>query len=335
MAIHYRKDSDRTVRRVKKGKSFSFVNKKGEAVSKKRANRILKLAIPPAWTDVVISPDPQDYIQAIGTDAKGRKQYIYHPEWVKKNQEKKFDQMIVFGESLPTLRRVVSSHMHQSALSRDRILATIVWLLENTFIRVGNKTYAKENESYGLTTMRNKHVDVSGNTVSFSFKGKSGVYHELDVTHPTVAKTIRACIDLPGYELFQYVNGDGERRSVDSGDVNGYLQEHTGADFSAKDFRTWGGSVMAGDAFYQLGEAQNQTALKKNTSAVVGKVSEHLGNTKRVCRTYYIHPVIISSYERGILSPHFDRVYKRKYSKKFRLSPEEYATWSLIRDSYV
>ena len=333
MAIHYRKDSDRTIRRVKKGKGFAFVDKKGAAVSKKRADRISKLVIPPAWTEVVISPDPQDYIQAIGTDAKGRRQYIYHHEWIKKNQEHKFDQMVVFGERLPTLRRTVSSDMRESTLSRDRILATIVWLLENTFIRVGNKAYAKENESYGLTTMRNKHVDVSGNTVSFSFKGKSGVYHELDVTHPTVAKTIRACIDLPGYELFQYVNGDGERRSVDSSDVNSYLQEHTGADFSAKDFRTWGGSVLAGDAFYQMGDAQNPTSLKKNISEVVGKVSEHLGNTKRVCRTYYIHPVIISSYERNILTPHFDRAYKRKYAKRFRLSPEEYATWSLIKDS--
>ncbi len=332
MAIHYRKDSHRTVRRVKEGKSFNFVDKKGKPVSKKRADRISKLAIPPAWVEVVISPDPADYIQAIGTDAKGRRQYIYHPEWVKKNQEYKFDQMVAFGERLPTLRGVVRSHMKDSSLSRDRLLATVVWLLEHTFIRVGNKTYAKENESYGLTTMRNRHVDVKGRTVTFSFKGKSGVYHELDVTQPTVVKTIKECIELPGYELFQYLDEDGERHVVDSADVNEYLQTHTGADFSAKDFRTWGGSVLAGDSLYQLGGAETEADLKKHVSEVVETVSTHLGNTKKVCRTYYIHPTIIKSYEKGDLVPHFDRAYRRKYSKKFRLTPEEYATWSLIKD---
>lgn len=331
--IHYRKDSERTVRRVKKGKGFGFVNKQGKVVSKKRAERISKLAIPPAWTDVIISPDPWDYIQAIGVDAKGRKQYLYHPEWVKRNQEHKFDQMVAFGERLPTLRAAVRAHMREHALSQDRVVATVIWLLEHTFIRVGNKAYAKENESYGLTTMRNKHVAVKGNTINFSFKGKSGVEHELDVSNPTVAKTIKACIDLPGYELFQYLDEDGARRVVDSADVNNYLHTHTGADFSAKDFRTWGGSVLAGDSLYKKGNAENPTQLKSNITEVVAVVSEHLGNTKRICRTYYIHPAIISSYERQILVPHFARVYRRKLAKNLALTAEEYATWSLIKDS--
>lgn len=332
MGVHVGKESGRTIRRVKKGSGFHY-HKKGRPVSQKTLGRISKLSIPPAWVEVIISADPKDYIQAIGIDAKGRKQYIYHPEWVKKNQEHKFDSMVAFGERLPDLRDAVSGHMKEKTLNRDRILATIVWLLENTFIRVGNKAYARDNESYGLTTMRNKHVGVQGNTVSFSFRGKSGVYHEHDVTHPHVAKTIRACIDLPGYELFQYLDDDGERRVVDSADVNDYLRTHSGADFSAKDFRTWGGSVLAGDCLYHKGGAENDRNLKSHIGETVKEVSSHLGNTKKVCRTYYIHPTVISSYEDGVLVPHFERVYKKKSSKKLRLSPEEYATWSLIKDS--
>lgn len=332
MAVHVGKESNRTIRRVRKGNGFHF-HKKGRPVSEKTLSRISKLSIPPAWVEVIISADPKDYIQAIGIDSKGRKQYVYHPEWIKKNQEHKFDQMVAFGERLPTLRGVMKVHMRDSSLSRNRLLATVIWLLENTFIRVGNKTYAKENESYGLTTMRNKHVDIKGGRVTFSFKGKSGVDHELDVTHPTIVKTIKEVIELPGYEIFQYVDEDGERHVVDSSDVNEYLQTHTGADFSAKDFRTWGGSVLAGDYLYQKGGAENEKDLKTHIGETVQEVANHLGNTKKVCRTYYIHPAVIRSYEDGVLIPHFERVYKKKPSKKLRLSPEEYATWSLIKDS--
>ena len=331
--IHYHKDTERTIRRLKRGKGFGFVSGKGKAVSKKTLERILKLAIPPAWKDVAISPDPDDYIQAIGVDDRGRKQYIYHSEWIRRSQEKKFDQMVAFGERLPTLRAAIRAHMRERALSQDRVIATVIWLLEHTFIRVGNKEYAHENQSYGLTTLREKHVEVAGNTVTFNYKGKSGVSHELDVTHPRVAKTIRACLDLPGYELFQYLDENKEKRVVDSSDVNSYLRSHTGADFSAKDFRTWGGSVLAGDSLYHKGNAENPTQLKSNIAEVVSVVSNHLGNTKRICRTYYIHPVIISSYEREILVPHFARSYSKKSSKKLTLTAEEYATWSLIKDS--
>lgn len=331
--IHYRKDTELPWRRMKKGKSFAFINEKGKHVSKNAEERILGLAIPPAWHDVAISQDPTDYIQAIGTDARGRKQYIYHPEWIKKNQEKKFDQMVAFGEKLPALRETVRAHMREFSLTKDRIIATVVWLLEHTFIRVGNKEYAEENQSYGLTTMREKHVEISGNTMTFSFEGKSGIYHELDVTNPVVARTIKKCLDLPGYQIFQYLGENGQKQVINSEDVNDYLQTHTGADFSTKDFRTWGGSVIAGDSFYKKGGAADADELKKNISEVIAVVSTHLGNTKSVCRKFYIHPVIIKSYERDILVPHFERSYARKLSKKLRLSPEEYATWSLIKDS--
>jgi len=332
--IHYRKDTELPWRRLKKdGGYIRYVTGKGKRVSKKSRLRIESLGIPPAWKDVVISSSPRDYIQAIGTDARGRKQYIYHPEWIKRSQEKKFDQMINFGERLPTLRKAVKTHMHERGLTRDRVVATVIWLLEHTFIRVGNKTYADQNQSYGLTTMREKHVRVRDNTVKFSFLGKSGVWHDLDVTNSTVAKNIKDCLDLPGYQIFQYIDEDDKKQAVDSMDVNEYLQTHTGADFSAKDFRTWGGSVLAGESLYQKGNGDTKNDIKNNISEVVTIVSTHLGNTKRVCRTYYIHPVIIKSYERKILVPHFERSYSKKSSKNLSLSPEEYATWSLIKDS--
>lgn len=329
--IHYRKDADRGWRRVKSGTGFRFVDENGKAVSKTDAKRLTALGIPPGWDNVIVSSDPLDYIQAIGIDAKGRKQYIYHEEWTRRTQEKKFDQMVRFGERLPTLREAVRAHMREHTLSRDRIIATVVWLLEHTFIRVGNLAYAKENQSYGLTTMREKHVEVEGNTVRFSFSGKSGKYHELGVSHPRVAKTIRACLDLPGYHLFQYIDENNERQMVDSADVNEYLQMYIGEDFSAKDFRTWGGSVLAGDSLYQRGVASTNMELKKNILDMITTVSTHLGNTKKVCRTYYIHPTIITSYESGELVPHFNRSYSKKAESKLTLSPEEYATWSLIK----
>ncbi len=332
MSIHYRKPSDRTIHRAKKGNGFHYT-KKGKPVSDSTRSRIEQLAIPPAWHDVVISPDPEDYIQALGMDDRGRMQYIYHPEWVKKSQEKKFDQLISFGERLPTLRDVVRAHMRERTLSQDRVIATIVWLLEHTFIRVGNKEYAQENNSYGLTTMREKHVDVAGNTVTFNFVGKSGVEHELDVTNPRVAQTIKECLDLPGYEVFQYVDAQDVKRVVDAAEVNAYLKTHTGADFSAKDFRTWGGTVLAGDSLYQKGNATTPWEVKANISQVVSVVSDHLGNTKTVCKTYYIHPTIITSYKDSILVPHYARSYSKKSSRSLTLSPEEYATWSLLKDS--
>jgi DNA topoisomerase I len=320
-------------RRIKKGNGFTFITKTGKSIPKQAIDRIKKLAIPPAWIDVTVSKYKRNNIQAVGIDAKGRKQYIYNPNWVKKNQEQKFDQMIMFGERLPTLREAVRSHMKEHSLTQDRVIATVIWLLEHTFIRVGNDKYAKENESYGLTTMREKHLKLRGNTITFNFKGKSGVFHELDVTNESVAKTIRECIELPGYEIFQYLDEDGNKRVVDSTDVNNYIEVHTGKDFSAKDFRTWGGSVLAGHSLYKKGTANSKDDMKNNITDVVEIVSTHLGNTKKVCRTYYIHPAIITSYEKDILVPHFKMVFSRKSAKKLSLTPVEYATWSLIKDS--
>ena len=328
--IHYVSDQAFTwTRKVVRGKPI-FVNRLGRPVSPKDQDRAKKLAIPPAWVEVKLSPDESGHIQAVGIDSRGRKQYIYHPDWVAYNQKHKFESLQRFGEVLPELRETVQGHMRQHELTRERVLATMVWLLEHTFIRVGNKEYAKENQSYGLTTLRNKHVDVVGNNITFSFKGKSNVYHELNIRNPRVATTIKKCIELPGYELFQYLDEDGNRRQIDSADVNEYLKQITGESLSAKDFRTWGGTILAGDTLYQLGAPENGESLEKSLVTAVKEVSQHLGNTVSVCRQYYIHPKIIKSYQKAKLIPHFDTVYHSKVKIPEGLSLEEYAALSLL-----
>lgn len=320
--LHYITDRSLSWRRVKHGDSFGYVNRLGLHLNPKDVERIKSLVIPPAWVDVKISSDKNGHIQAIGVDAKGRKQYIYHPLWIEFNQKNKFNSLKKFGEILPTLRETVNGHMRQHTLTRERVLATVVWLLEHTFIRIGNQEYAKENQSYGLTTLRNKHVDVVGNTVTFSFKGKSHVYHELDIHHHRVAETIKACIELPGYQLFQYVDESGNRRKIDSADVNEYLKQITGEDLSAKDFRTWGGTTLAGDTLYKLGSSSDELPVEKAVVEAVKSVSEQLGNTAAVCRAYYIHPTIISSYEKNILVPHFEKMYHRQNLPEGLTAPE-------------
>lgn len=328
--IHYLSDSSfKWTRKFKDGQAV-YVTKRGTPLKLKDEERVKKLVIPPAWTDVRISHDDHSHIQAVGIDARGRKQYIYHPDWVEYNQRNKFDSMQKFGEILPNLRVTVSAHMRQHDLSRERILATMVWLLEHTFIRVGNKTYAKENQSYGLTTLRSKHLDIEGNTITFSFKGKSNIYHELSIKHPRVVSTIKKCIELPGYEIFQYLDDDGNRHKIDSADVNEYLKEVTGESLSAKDFRTWGGTTLAGNILYNLGEPTEEVPTEKALVQAVREVSSHLGNTAAVCRKYYIHPQVISSYEKKILIPHFETISKDTKDVPEGLTWEEYATLSLL-----
>jgi DNA topoisomerase-1 len=327
--MHYVKDKELVWKRVQAGEGFRFINRLGRAIKKKDAERIKDLVIPPAWQDVRVSPDPFGHIQAVGIDDKGRKQYIYHPAWVEFNQQHKFDSLKKFGEILPNLRETIAGHMRQHELTRERILATVVWLLEHTFIRVGNKEYADENQSYGLTTMRTKHVDVEGSNITFSFKGKSHVYHELDIRHPRVAQTIKECIELPGYQIFKYVDGD-KRKAIDSADVNEYLKEISGESLSAKDFRTWGGTTLAGESLYKIGEPTEELSAEKALVQAVAEVAEHLGNTVAVCRQYYIHPRVIESYEQKKLVPHFDKIAEAKSKVPNGLAWEEYATWSLL-----
>lgn len=329
--LHYASDEELSYLRQRKGSGFHYLDQKGNPLAASEKERVEKLVIPPAWENVRICCEEGGHIQAVGYDAKGRKQYIYHPEWMLQNQGHKFDKMVKMGEVLPTIRETVAGHMRQHSLSRERVVATVVWLLDHTFIRVGNQQYVKENSSYGLTTLREKHVDVEGTQVFFSFKGKSGVYHEHQISHPRVAKTVRQCIELPGYQVFQYLDENGQRQGVDSRDVNEYLHQISGESFSAKDFRTWGGSTLTGRRLYELGNAENETQLKKNVRAAVKEVAQHLGNTITVCRKYYVHPKVIDAYSAKKLVKHFDRIFTEQQPNTTKLSTDEYAVWTLLR----
>ncbi len=306
--LRYISEKSKCLTRRKWGKGWQYVGVDGKQIRDKEVlDRIKALVIPPAWEDVWICPQSNGHIQAMGTDQKGRRQYVYHTDWTKACQETKFDKMLYFGDILPKIRYKVGRDMSIDGLSRLRVLATVVWLLEHTFIRVGNEEYAKENNHFGLTTLRNKHVQVQGDRVKFEFVGKSGVAHNVGVSHPMVVKTIKRCIELPGYELFQYVDEGRQRHSVDSADVNEYLHEISGAEVTAKEFRTWGGTVMGAVNLNEIGPFESETEAKRNVNGCVKKVASRLGNTPSVCRSYYIHPVVISTYNKGELVPHFEQ----------------------------
>lgn len=322
--------SDKKVKgfsRVKKGDGFGFLDTKGAPITDNvMVDRLTKIYIPPAWKNVWISPFANGHIQAVGYDEKGRKQYVYHEGWITMMQQNKFEKVIYFGEHLPDIRRQIKKDMELPGLPKERVLGTLVWLLQNTFIRVGNQEYAKENQSYGLTTLRTKHVDLHRDSATLSFKGKSGVMHEVDIDNPKVLKTIRKCVELPGYELFQYISENGEKKHIDSSDVNEYLHEITKEDITAKDFRTWGGSMLAAVTLLDLGMFDTQKTMAKNVRTAVKKVSEHLRNTTSVCKKYYIHPTVINSYEQEKLLRHFQECT----DKRPLLSSNECALISLL-----
>jgi DNA topoisomerase-1 len=330
--LRYISDSIPGFTREKKGKDFVYRDTDGKLVNKETHDRLELLSIPPAWTDVWISPKQNGHIQATGRDEKRRKQYIYHEEWNKIRQENKFEKMIFFGDVLPTLRAEIEGALKEKILSPRKVLATVVWLLGNTYIRVGNQEYAKENQSYGLTTLREKHTEIIGNTVHFEFTGKSGIEHSVEVTHPQVVRTIRQLEDIPGYELFKYTK-DGEKHVVTSEEVNDFLQSITGEEITAKDFRTWGGTVLAGDKLYETGPFTSKTQAQKNITSAVKEVAKHLRNTPTVSRSYYIHPYIPESYNGNILIPHFEGYYKRKDLKTDYFSLDEYAVHELLKQA--
>jgi DNA topoisomerase-1 len=267
--------------------------------NERKLRRILSLAIPPAWTDVWICPYPNGHLQVTARDARGRKQYRYHPKYRAIRDETKFDRMRDFSSVLPAARRAVEAHLGLPGLPREKVLAAVVWLLERTLIRVGNIEYARENESYGLTTLEDRHVEIRGQKVTFTFTGKSGIEHCLSFADARLARIIQRCQTLPGEHLFQYVDDDGNRQDVDSGTVNEYLQQIAGPGITAKDFRTWAGTMLAARALSEIGPATLVRDTKKNILAAIDRVAERLGNTRAVCRQYYIHPVILEAYERG------------------------------------
>jgi DNA topoisomerase-1 len=283
--------------RKAKGKHFEYFDAEGKPIrDEQRLLRIKRLAIPPAWTDVWICPSPNGHVQATGRDARGRKQYRYHERWRELRDENKFERLAQFAKALPNIRRRIARDLKLPGLPRRKVLATIVRLLERTFIRIGNEEYARENKSFGLTTLKNRHVKVRGAQVRFRFRGKSGRQHEVDVTDRRVAKVIAKCQDLPGQDLFQYVDEDVQVQNITSQDVNEYLRQVAAEDFTAKDFRTWGGTVLAAMALSRQDDFETKKQAKANIKTAICAVAELLGNTPAVCRKCYIHPGIIEAY---------------------------------------
>jgi len=298
--LRYVDPADPGIRRVRRGRGFGYVDSKGKAVKDdKTLERIASIVIPPAWEDVWISPHANGHIQATGRDARGRLQYRYHPLWAQVRDATKYERTIAFARALPRLRRRVSRDMRQRGLPRSKVVAAAVRLLETALIRVGNEEYARENKSFGVTTLRGRHVRVTGSTVKLSFRGKSGKDHSVGLTDRRLARVVRACQDLPGQHLFQYIDDDGTTQKVDSDDVNEYIREVMGGEFSAKDFRTWSGTVLAVRALLaDEGDEPTNAAL----TTAVKVVASELGNTPAVCRKCYIHPQVIDAYLEGSLS---------------------------------
>lgn len=301
--LRYVSDRQPGIRRVKRGDSVRFIGPDGKTVRDKATlARIRSLVIPPAWSDVWITTHEKGHLQCTGRDARGRKQSRYHPHWREVRDETKYERMAYFAQALPIIRSRVQHDLGLPGLPREKVLATVVRLMEETHIRVGNEEYARENKSYGLTTMRTRHVEVNGAKITFDFQGKSRVHHTIDLQDRRLAKIVKQVSELPGYELFQYVDDDGNRHSIDSSDVNEYLREITGEHFTAKDFRTWAGSVMCCDLLNEFEPAATLTQAKKNVVQAIARVAAQLGNTPSVCRKCYVHPLVLETYM-GNLSP--------------------------------
>ena len=330
--LRYVSDEQPGIRRRKAGKGFTYVKPGGSKVDDEATlNRIKTLAVPPAWTDVWICPHANGHIQATGRDAKGRKQYRYHARFREVRDGTKFEHMMAFAQALPAIRAKVKEHMALRGLPREKVLATVVHLLESTLIRVGNDDYVKQNKSYGLTTLRDKHVEVDGAELRFAFKGKSGKTWSLQVKDRRIAKIVRACQELPGQELFQYIDADGVQRDVTSADVNAYLKEITGKEVTAKDFRTWAGTVLAALALKEFETFDTQAKAKKNVRAAIEGVASKLGNTPTICRKCYIHPEIMSSYVEGSLLLEVKKEVESELREDLAsLKPEEAAVLSLL-----
>ncbi|WP_263382578.1 DNA topoisomerase IB [Granulicella arctica] len=298
--LRYVSDTRPGIQRRRRGESFGYVDADGSPVrDKETLARIKALVIPPAWSEVWICPNPKGHLQATGRDVKGRKQSRYHPHWREVRDETKYERMLIFGEALPRIRQKVEHDLSLPGLPRAKVLATIVRLMETTLIRIGNEEYARSNKSYGLTTMRNRHVQVDGATVTFTFLGKSRVQHAIDVSDRRLAKIVQRCMDLPGYELFQYIDPEGDHRTIDSADVNEYLQEIADGHFTAKDFRTWAGTVLACMTLQEFEAFESESQAKKNVVQAIKQVAERLGNTVSVCRKCYIHPAVLQHYMGG------------------------------------
>ena len=331
--LRYVTDQTPGIRRVRVGKRFRYVTPNGNTLKdRNELQRISSLAIPPAWRDVWICPSPNGHLQATGRDAKGRKQHRYHSRWREVRDESKYGRILEFAAALPVLRRRARVDLASSALSRRKVIAAVVQLLEKTLIRVGNEEYARTNQSFGLTTMRNRHAQVSRGTIRFRFRGKSGKFHDIAFSDARLAAVVRRCQELPGRELFQYLDDAGNVQDINSSDVNEYVRDVTGEDFTAKDFRTWVGTVLAARALQQLKEFTSSTQAKRNVLSAVEAVAGMLGNTRSVCRKSYIHPAVIDSYLDRTLAQSLAACAGERYCLgASRLSRTETAVLALLR----
>jgi DNA topoisomerase-1 len=332
--LTYSSDEMPGIRRRRYGKGFRFLWPDGAQVTEEDTlARIRKLAIPPAYRDVWICPDPDGHLQATGRDAKGRKQYRYHRRWTELREGTKFGRMLDFCRALPHLRERVNADLGHRGLPREKVLAAVVRLLETTLIRVGNESYARENKSYGLTTLRDGHTEIDGSEVRFSFKGKSGKEWNVALKDRRLARVVATCRDVPGDELFQYLDRDGQRHAVTSGDVNAYLREATGADFTAKDFRTWAGTVLAAMALREFESFDSASAAKRNITRAIEQVATRLGNTPSVCRKSYVHPEVLDAYLEGGLLDSLKREVEAELRDELAgLSGEEAAVLAFLRE---
>ncbi|MBA2434449.1 MAG: DNA topoisomerase IB [Chthoniobacterales bacterium] len=332
--LRYVSDDKPGYTRQKWGKKFVYFDTEGKEIrDETRILRLNRLAIPPAYTEVWICPSPNGHLQATGRDDRGRKQYRYHERWREERDENKYEKMVIFAQALPKIRRRITKDLKQRGLPREKILATVVQLLERTFIRIGNEEYAKENKSFGLTTMRNRHVDVKGATVRFRFRGKSGKEHDIDTEDRRVAKIIRQLQELPGQEVFQYLDEEGERHHIASDDVNEYLREITGEEFTAKDFRTWAGTVMTAMALNAQVAFENKSQAKQNVKAAINAVAKRLGNTPAVCRKCYVHPAVLETYLDGNLIEGLKKQTEKTLEESLAdLRSEEAAVLSFLQE---
>jgi len=311
VALSYCSDSEPGLRRVKSGNGFGYRNPDGKRLADPRTlDRIRSLVIPPAWTDVWIAPRANCHIQATGRDQRGRKQYRYHDRWTACRDEVKFASLSEFAHGLPKLRRAIDQDLRKRGLVRDKVLATVVWLLDNVMIRVGNSSYARDNNSFGLTTLQDGHADISGATLRLSFVGKSGKEWSRKITDRRIARIVKGAQDIPGQHLFQYLDEGGERRAISSGDVNDYIRTKAEGDYTSKHFRTWGGTVLAAERFAAIELPESQTATKRICNAAIDEVAHILGNTRTVCRNCYIHPLILEQWAGGELAGHMKSIRK-------------------------
>lgn len=332
--LRYVSDEQPGISRRRAGKGFAYLDPAGQRIRDgAMLKRIKALAVPPAYQQVWICPDPRGHLQATGRDERGRKQYRYHPLWREIRDEAKYERMLAFADRLPAMRARIDADLRRRDLSRERVLAAVVRLLETTLIRVGNDEYARENDSFGLTTMRHRHVEVGAETIRFRFRGKAGKEHEVALRDRRLARIVRQCEELPGQELFAYVDAEGTLRDVGSDDVNAYLQEISGEPFTAKDFRTWAGTVLAAMALRGLAAAESDAAARRNITRAIETVAARLGNTRTVCRKCYVHPAVVDAYLDGTLAAQIEtRIDEALKDGAEGLTPEEAAVLTFLRN---